>query len=81
MHRYELTNEERERITSFLPPLSLITRRFTEVELEGSNVLGDKAYGTESICHYIINENKNANYVIPPKINNPNPWGRDWRHY
>ena len=51
----------------------------SKVKFEGSNVLGDKAYGTEAIRGYITDHN--ANYVIPPKSNNPNPWECDWWLY
>ena len=51
----------------------------SKIDLEGSNVLGDKAYGTEGIRNYITGEG--AAYVIPPKSNNPNPWECDWWLY
>jgi len=51
----------------------------SHVELTGSNVLGDKAYGTEDIRNYISSQN--ACYTIPPKSNNPNPWECDWWIY
>ena len=43
----------------------------SKIELKDSNVLGDKAYGTEAIRNFITE--KEAIYVIPPKSNNPNP--------
>ncbi|MDR1482361.1 MAG: transposase [Synergistaceae bacterium] len=39
----------------------------SNVELEGSIVMGDKAYGTKEIREYI--ENHGASYCIPPKSN------------
>lgn len=50
-----------------------------KVNIKGSNILGDKAYGTEDIRNYITAEN--AQYTIPPKDNNPNPWSCDWWLY
>ena len=37
----------------------------SEVNISGSNVLGDKAYGTNSIRTYITEQR--ASYTIPPK--------------
>ena len=49
------------------------------VSLEGSVVLGDKAYGTVEIRAYI--ESQGASYCIPPKSNAANPWECDFHHY
>ena len=49
------------------------------VELRGSNVLADRAYGAQSIREYISEHG--ANYVIPPKSNVSNPWPVDWYLY
>ena len=46
------------------------------VELRGSNVLADRAYGAQSIREYI--SERGANYVIPPQSNVSNPWPVDW---
>ena len=42
----------------------------SHVELSGSNVLGDKAYGTVAIREYITS--RGATYTIPPKSNTVN---------
>lgn len=42
------------------------------VEIAGSNILADKAYGSEQIRGYIIAQG--AAYTIPPKGNMANPW-------
>lgn len=47
--------------------------------ITGSNVLGDRAYGTNEIRSYITQHN--ANYVIPPKQNIKEPWDVDWCLY
>lgn len=52
---------------------------FEGVELAGSVVMGDKAYGTVEIRAYI--ESKGAYYCIPPKINAANPWECDYHQY
>ena len=41
------------------------------VELRGSNVLADRAYGAQSIREYISEHG--ANYVIPPQSNVSTP--------
>lgn len=42
----------------------------SDVNITGSNTLGDKAYGTAAIRDYITKQN--AQHTIPPKENNPN---------
>ena len=49
------------------------------VDISGSNVLADKAYGTTKIRDYIADNN--ANYTIPPKSNTANPWYCDFYLY
>lgn len=51
----------------------------SSVEITGSMVLADKAYGTSDIRKYIDNEN--ASYCIPSKLNTKNPWECDFWHY
>ena len=51
----------------------------SHVNLSGTNVLGDKAYGTAAIREYITGQN--ATYTIPPKTNTLNPWKCDWWVY
>ncbi|MDR3046778.1 MAG: IS5 family transposase [Bacteroidales bacterium] len=49
------------------------------VNLSGSTVLGDKAYGTAEICAYI--ESQGATYCIPPRSNAINPRECDFYQY
>ena len=49
------------------------------IDMEGSNILGDKAYGARAIRDYI--ESQNASYTIPPKENCNTPWSVDWHTY
>lgn len=49
------------------------------MNIKGSNILGDKAYGTKAIRTFITENN--AKYTIPPKANNPNPWVCDFWLY
>lgn len=49
------------------------------INISGSNILGDKAYGTEKIRTYITEQN--AKYTIPPRENNSDPWYCDYWLY
>ena len=51
----------------------------SQVEIAGSNVLGDKAYGAKAIRQYI--DSQEAAYTIPPKSDNSDPWPVDWHTY
>ena len=46
-----------------------------KVELSGSNVLADRAYGAKTIRAYISEQG--ASYVIPPQSNVSDPWPVD----
>ncbi len=45
--------------------------RMNMTDIAGSNLLGDKAYGTKEILSYI--QEHNATVVIPPKSNTKEP--------
>ncbi len=49
------------------------------VDISSSNVLADKAYGTNEILDYI--QIRDGEYTIPPKSNAVNPWRCDWWVY
>ena len=51
----------------------------SDVEIKNSNILADRAYGTKKIRSYISEHN--ADYTIPPKNNNPDPWYCDFWLY
>lgn len=51
----------------------------SKTELSKSNVLGDKAYGAQSIRDYITSQG--GMYTIPPRDNTPDPWECDWWIY
>lgn len=48
-------------------------------DIAGSNLLGDKAYGTKEILAYI--REQGAAVVIPPKSNAKEPWPVDFYLY
>ena len=51
----------------------------SQVNIEGSNILGDKAYNAKAIRAYIVSQN--ATYTIPPKSDFNDPWPVDWHTY
>jgi transposase len=51
----------------------------SHVDILRSNVLGDKAYGTNEVLDYI--QRQDGEYTIPPKSNTVNPWRCDWVLY
>ncbi len=55
--------------------VELLSRR----NLSESNILGDRAYGTNAILDYIQRED--GEYTIPPKSNTVRPWYCDWQIY
>ena len=48
-------------------------------DLEGSNILGDRAYGTKKIRAYLTE--RGAAYTIPPTKNLREPWVYDRERY
>ena len=50
-----------------------------KIEISGSNVLADRAYGAKAIRAYISEQE--ASYVIPPQSNVSKPWPVDWWLY
>ena len=49
------------------------------VQIQGSHILADRAYGSQQIRSYITSQN--AEHVIPPKTNSKEPWDVDWWLY
>ena len=50
-----------------------------KVDITGSNILGDKAYGSKEIRTYL--SESGACYTIPPQSNVIEPWPVDWWLY
>ena len=50
-----------------------------QINIEGSNILGDKAYGAKAIREYITSQD--ALYTIPPRESCDTPWPVDWYTY
>ena len=51
----------------------------SQINIQGSNILGDKAYGAKAIREYI--DAQGASYTIPPRENINMPWPVDWHTY
>jgi len=51
----------------------------SHVDISGSTILADKAYGTNEILDYL--QIRDADYAIPPKSNTRAPWRCDWWLY
>ena len=49
---------------------------FSQIDIAGSNILSDKAYGAKAIWEYIVSQN--AAYTIPPQSNVNDSWAVDW---
>ncbi|WP_093292149.1 IS5 family transposase [Thermoactinomyces sp. DSM 45892] len=58
-----------------LPACDMLSR----LEIAESNILGDKAYGSQVIREYITA--RGASYTIPPRENIKNSWKVDWYVY
>ena len=50
-----------------------------QIDLSGSNIQGDKAYGSKEIRDYITTHD--ASYTIPPRSDISEPWECDWWQY
>lgn len=50
-----------------------------QIDISGSTVLADKAYGSWQNREYIANHD--ADFCIPPKSNSVDPWYTDFSHY
>jgi len=50
-----------------------------QIDISGSIVQGDKAYGSKEIRDYITAHE--ASYAIPPRSDNSHPWECDWWQY
>ena len=51
----------------------------SQINISGSNILGDKAYGAKAIRDYV--DSHNAAYTIPPRNDVNDPWPVDWHTY
>jgi len=58
-----------------VPAIELLS----QLDLNGSNIIGDKAYGSSEIRQW-INE-QGADYLIPPRENATPPWDVAWYLY
>ena len=51
----------------------------SQIDIDGGNILGDKAYGAKAIRDYIASQE--ASYTIPPQSDVSDPWPVDGHTY
>ena len=59
--------------------VTVAEKLFSRIRLKGSTVLADKAYGKWALREFIANHD--ADFCIPPKDNETDPWFVDWWLY
>ena len=57
----------------------MLQKCLEQLDISGSTILADKAYGSRENLEYITN--RNADFCIPPKSNAVDPWYCDFAHY
>lgn len=57
----------------------MLQKCLDQLQISGSTVLADKAYGSVHNREYI--DKHDAEYCIPPKSNTVEPWHCDYEHY
>ena len=62
-----------------VPDCTVAVDALAAVDISGSVILADKAYGTSDVRAYI--ERQGSSYCIPPKSNTVAPWDCDYWHY
>ena len=59
--------------------VTVAEKLLSRIRLKGSTVLADKAYGKWALREFIANHD--ADFCIPPKDNETDPWFVDWWLY
>ena len=59
--------------------ITVAEKLLSRIRLKGATVLADRAYGKWALREYIANHD--ADFCIPPKKNDPDPWYVDWWLY
>ena len=59
--------------------VTVAEKLLSRIRLKGSTVLADKAYGKWALREFIANHD--ADFCIPPKENEQDPWLVDWWLY
>ena len=59
--------------------VTVAEKLLSRIRLKGSTVLADKAYGKWALREFIANHD--ADFCIPPKDNEADPWFVDWWLY
>ena len=59
--------------------VAVAEKLLSRIRLKGSTVLADKAYSKWALREFIAN--RDADFCIPPRENEPDPWFVDWWLY
>ena len=59
--------------------ITVAEKLLSRIELKGTTVLADRAYGKWAFREYIADHD--ADFCIPPQSNNDDPWYVDWWQY
>ena len=59
--------------------ITVAEKLLSRIELKGTTVLADRAYGKWAFREYIAD--RDADFCIPPQSNNDDPWYVDWWQY
>ena len=59
--------------------ITVAEKLLSRIELKGTTVLADRAYGKWAFREYIADHD--ADFCIPPQSNNDDPWYVDWWEY
>ena len=59
--------------------VTVTEKLLSRVDLKGTTVLADKAYGKWALREFIAD--RDADFCIPPKSDNSDPWYVDWHLY
>ena len=59
--------------------ITIAQKLLSRIELKGTTVLGDRAYGKWEFREFIADHD--ADFCIPPRADNADPWYIDWWLY
>ena len=59
--------------------VTIAEKLLSRIHLKGTTVLADKAYGKQALREFI--SGRDADFCIPLKANDPDPWQIDWWLY
>ncbi len=66
-------------ITGNTPDITVAEKLISQIDFKGSTILADRAYGKWEFREFIANHD--ADFCIPPRKDNTDPWFVDWWLY